>query len=667
MLADTVHNSTATATSGFEDYVELTRDTGYVPLLTVVLFGIFSHCIVLPLCLVFGARRGDSSRATHEGSTQEGRLNIHGEETPTPEAADGGNDDREYEYAFDEEDGVQIITTVGSNSFSLTEDEGKGKEVKGNDGEPEVKKGGPPHVHVEWTDHLADEVFALPHTYIDDKDSGGDTDNYEPSDHDDELSQATPLAMFDAEPRHAAGRKQRLERMLVEEARYSILQRDGEKRCWGGVFLVLLEPQTRKFEIIRVTYNLQTATIGHILENIKVRSTVPALRCQTYVSLIRPIGGIADEADEDVATEVQLDDLNMLASDSVSDNEVLIPVPKDFSITTYQHLANKVLKLPSTVELLAKEGPSSFPCEISEEEHLSDADNPTGMSARCPGHCMCSLSSWPFNDFAKLCRYDNETKRILRLAIPFTISDLVDSVADIISLSLISLHLGPQALSAYVVTETLIEITSEFAGGVIDCEYTVLGHAYGAGNNKLVGQYVQLCTVFYVVLMIPFVFMWSFATYDIMIWMGFDAIVAQLAQDYGRIVVCRDVLEGVSDTLDGFLEIVGKEVPVAVIGYAHTLFELGAVVMALLLFGGDLITVGAIGLIVEVVFLILRILLSHCLDTALYPRYLWFLGDQKPLRSPASHQNCNAIGVWICARVRRMGNNDFIRSLPRSS
>lgn len=624
MLTDTVHNFTATAASGFEDYIELTTDTGYVPLLIVILFGIFSHFILLPLLLVFGARyerRGDdSSRVDHEStedSTQDGRLVILSKKPPTSEAGDRGKDDRECEYAFDEEEGGQINTALGSNAFSSTEDEGKGEEVKGNDDDKRledddtaVQEGG----SREWAEHLADKVFFLPHMYPDDNDTGGDkTDNFESSDHDNGLQQETPPSIFDAEPRHAAGRRQRLERTLAEEARYSIMQRQGEKRCWGSAFLLLLEPPTRKFEIIRITYRRQTATIGGILENMKVRSTISAFRSQTYVSLIRPSGGIDDDADEDVETEVQIDDLNMLASDCVHDSEVLIPVPKDFSITTYQHLANKLLQLPSTVELLAEEGPSSSPCEISEEEHLGDADKTTDISARCSGYFPCSLSSGPLNDFAKLCRYDNETKRILRLAIPFTISELVESIADIISLSLISLQLGTEVLSAYVVIETLIEITSEFAGGLIDCEYTIVGHAYGAGNNKLAGQYVQLCSIFYVVIMIPFVLMWSFATYDIMIWMGFDATVAQIAQDYGRIVVCYHVVAGVSDAFDGLLEVAEKELIVAVIGYAAILFELGAIVIALLLFNGNLITVGVIVVVIEVVFLIFRISLSYCM------------------------------------------------------
>ena len=210
-----------------------------------------------------------------------------------------------------------------------------------------------------------------------------------------------------------------------------------------------------------------------------------------------------------------------------------------------------------------------------------------------------------------LFRFDNEAKRILRLAIPFTLSELVDEVSEIVVLGIISLQLGTDALSAYAVFETLMEITTEFSGGVVDAMTTLASQAYGAGNNVLAGQYVQLCSVTYVLFQIPFILMWSFATFDIMIWMGFNEDVAQMSQTYARLAVWRDTVLGVSEVYSNLFEVVEKEFAVAVIGNAEALVELGAIAIALFLFDGDLVTVGVIGILNGLCFFLFTLAFTY--------------------------------------------------------
>jgi hypothetical protein len=210
-----------------------------------------------------------------------------------------------------------------------------------------------------------------------------------------------------------------------------------------------------------------------------------------------------------------------------------------------------------------------------------------------------------------LFQFDNEAKRILRLAVPFTVSELVDTVSEIVVLGVISATLGTDALSAFVVFETLMEITTEFSGGVVDAMTTLASQAYGAGNNVLVGQYVQLCSIAYVLFQVPFIFMWSFATFDIMIWMGFDEHVAQMAQTYGRLVVWRDTVLGVSEVYYNLFEVVEKEYAVAILGNTEALVELGAIAIALYLFGGDLVTVGVIEIVNGLCFFLFALAFTY--------------------------------------------------------
>ena len=253
--------------------------------------------------------------------------------------------------------------------------------------------------------------------------------------------------------------------------------------------------------------------------------------------------------------------------------------------------------------------------QLTETEHDKEMSKPNGnkkgTSMNTPDRSSSSCCKNIVTESRVLFRFDNEAKRILRLAIPFTLSELVDEVSEIVVLGIISLQLGTDALSAYAVFETLMEITTEFSGGVVDAMTTLASQAYGAGNNALAGQYVQLCSVTYVLFQIPFILMWSFATFDIMIWMGFDENVAQMAQTYARLAVWRDTVLGVSEVYSNLFEVVEKEFAVAVIGNAEALVELGAIAIALFLYNGDLVTVGIIGILNGLCFFLFALAFTY--------------------------------------------------------
>ena len=254
--------------------------------------------------------------------------------------------------------------------------------------------------------------------------------------------------------------------------------------------------------------------------------------------------------------------------------------------------------------------------ELTDNEQDTKMSKPNGVNKKgtlmnTPDRSSSSCCQNILAESKVLFRFDNEARRILRLAIPFTLSELVDEVSEIVVLGIISMKLGTDALSAYAVFETLMEITTEFSGGVVDAMTTLASQAYGAGNNVLAGQYVQLCSMTYVLFQIPFILMWSFATFGIMIWMGFDENVAQMAQTYARLAVWRDTVLGVSEVYSNLFEVVEKEFAVAVIGNAEALVELGAIAIALFLYNGDLVTVGVIGILNGLCFFLLTLAFTY--------------------------------------------------------
>lgn len=208
---------------------------------------------------------------------------------------------------------------------------------------------------------------------------------------------------------------------------------------------------------------------------------------------------------------------------------------------------------------------------------------------------------------ADLAAFDNETKRILRLALPFTASTLVEALASNLILIIVSLNLGTSAVSAYAVVNMMMGVTHEFLLGIIHSEDTLCSHAYGAGNMDLVGKHLQICSLVFVALQVPFMIGWSLFTYDMMLWFGFDTIAAESAQSYARIAVFHCAFDGLSIAYHTVLCVAEREIYSAFIGAAEAVVEVGLIAMAVIVFDVGIVGVAVISLVTVIAFYILNI------------------------------------------------------------
>lgn len=83
---------------------------------------------------------------------------------------------------------------------------------------------------------------------------------------------------------------------------------------------------------------------------------------------------------------------------------------------------------------------------------------------------------------------DLETKRLLKLGVPFTAAAMFEAFFDSVSVALVSRYLGVETLSAFVIAELLIGLSDTLVGGVADTLETLCAHAIGAENYFLAGQ-----------------------------------------------------------------------------------------------------------------------------------------------------------------------------------
>lgn len=145
-----------------------------------------------------------------------------------------------------------------------------------------------------------------------------------------------------------------------------------------------------------------------------------------------------------------------------------------------------------------------------------------------------------------IAKYDNESNRIIRLAVPFTISAIIETASDLFILAIISHNLGTDSMIAYVMVDVIVGISSSFMGGWVEAVSSLGSMAYGADNYELAGQYVQAASICFVLSMIPFVFIWGMTIGSILQLMGFNEQVQVLANEYVYAIVIMDMIDGVS-------------------------------------------------------------------------------------------------------------------------
>lgn len=215
--------------------------------------------------------------------------------------------------------------------------------------------------------------------------------------------------------------------------------------------------------------------------------------------------------------------------------------------------------------------------------------------------------------FFEIVNPDYETGRLLRLGIPLTISEIADAIWDSITVAVLSNYIGTNELTAYVLANLLLGISDTFTGGISGSLETVCSHAVGAGNYKLVGEYLQIATVSYVIIGSPFLLVWCFYMDDVLLWMGVGEEIATIGLDYTRIAIVSYLLEGIGDGCNTILDITGKEVFGSILDIVHGAIDCIIVwILAANLEGFSLFHVGIVHASTELVFFLLWFVIAAC-------------------------------------------------------
>lgn len=211
----------------------------------------------------------------------------------------------------------------------------------------------------------------------------------------------------------------------------------------------------------------------------------------------------------------------------------------------------------------------------------------------------------------KILKYDNETQRIVRLAVPFTISALIETTSDLVILIIISQYLGTDAMVAYAMVDVIVGISAEFMKGFIEAISSLGSMAFGAGNYELAGQYLQTSCILYAACEIPMAAVWRASIAKILLLMGFEGEVAVLAEDFVLVMVAMNIMAGLNECIADFLEVIELELYANIMGCAQTLVELGLVAVFAIKMDATLVILGLVMLVNEAFFFMLNIVVPN--------------------------------------------------------
>ena len=162
-------------------------------------------------------------------------------------------------------------------------------------------------------------------------------------------------------------------------------------------------------------------------------------------------------------------------------------------------------------------------------------------------------------------------------------------------------------VSAFVIVRTLVDITSSFFSGFHESIATLGSQALGRRNNKLVGQYVQLSMVLYVLCYIPFVVLWWIYMPSIMLWLGFDQETADIGQEYTQVYLFLELLDGVDESIHGLLDVIDLESYSTLVGVSQEIVTFLDILLVTMFAKPSLKVVGMIELLVAMIFISINV------------------------------------------------------------
>lgn len=242
-----------------------------------------------------------------------------------------------------------------------------------------------------------------------------------------------------------------------------------------------------------------------------------------------------------------------------------------------------------------------------------------------------------FDRTVALSEWDFEMRRLMKLILPFATQALFTGLLDVCTVATIGKLIGTREVAAYVVVDMLVSLSNEFVGGFWNALTTLCSQAAGAKQHKLCGQYVQMALLLYIFFSIPFMCLWWAQTENVLLWFGFDEETAEIGRDFARVCIFSMLVEGISETFHGLLDVIGLENYSTVIGIAEDVLDFVIVLQVAIFTTPELYHIGMVHLFMGLLFLVVNL------------GVIYWKGWFKPYMSGLTGSNslANFKAVWL--------------------
>ena len=133
--------------------------------------------------------------------------------------------------------------------------------------------------------------------------------------------------------------------------------------------------------------------------------------------------------------------------------------------------------------------------------------------------------------------------------------------------------------------------------------------ADGADNEILVGRYLQIGIIFYIVFQLPGLILWSFYMHNTILWFGLDEEVAAIAQNYTYSILLYGVVEGVNECLLEFLDVVDHEKYSTIFSVISACIHAGTLIAIAASGISNMVAIGLVQTLVELILLFANIII----------------------------------------------------------
>ena len=143
--------------------------------------------------------------------------------------------------------------------------------------------------------------------------------------------------------------------------------------------------------------------------------------------------------------------------------------------------------------------------------------------------------------------------------------------------------------------------------GFTDAQASLCAHAIGAKNYHLVGQYVQLSVIAFLLCGIILTFFVDTFTYDILVWLDMNDDIANIGQQWASVAAWAGVVNGVNEAFFQFMNVMDTDIWSNVIIMLMSAVNTFAIAVTLLSESTNLAHVGIIKLGTAVLFIVINI------------------------------------------------------------